>query len=55
MWKEISGRIQILTLNISKKVSGTPRLYVETLYLLVAIRGTEERLFKLFFFIADIF
>ena len=30
---------------MSKKGLGTPRLHFETLYLLVAVRGTNERLF----------
>lgn len=37
IWKDISGRSQILALNMSKKMSGAPRLYVKALDLLMAI------------------
>lgn len=36
-----------------KKVLGTPRLYFEALYLLVAVRGTNKRL--IFCFNAEVF
>lgn len=53
MKKEIVGRIQIIALYMFKKVLGTPRLYFEALYLLVAVRGTNKRL--IFCFNAEVF
>lgn len=46
IWKEISGRIHILVLNLSKKVSGTPKLYFETVF-----ASDKKTLFKKLLFV----